>query len=245
MSLRRLLWASLIGLALGACVVVVIYQTKETERIREVRGRVQPSLKKELAAAGFALGAPAFIRIFKETRELELWIKPKASKEFKLWKAWLITAMSGKLGPKLKEGDGQAPEGFYTVDAKAMNPESTYHLAFNIGYPNALDQAQGRTGSFIMVHGTGGSSGCFAMTNAIIEPIYLVVEAALNHGQKAVPVHVFPFRMSEERMAQAEVEGGPWLAFWKNLRDGYNRFEQTHVLPTAAADGDRYSFPGS
>jgi len=230
----------LLGAALSACLGAVVYLTRQSERLLEVRSRVESSLKRELAAAGFALGAPAFIRIFKETHELELWIKPKGSKEFKLWKAWPVTAMSGKIGPKLREGDGQAPEGFYTVDAKAMNPESTYHLAFNIGYPNAFDQAQGRTGSFIMVHGTGGSSGCFALTDAIIEPIYLVVEAALNHGQQAVPVHVFPFRMTEERMARAVSEQSPWVSFWKNLLDGYNRFEQTHVPPRVDVDGDRY-----
>jgi murein L,D-transpeptidase YafK len=241
--LRRLLRATLIGTALGACVGAVIYQTKQNERITEVRARVEPSLKEELATAGFTLGDAAFIRIFKESRELELWLEPKGSTEFKLWKSWPIVAMSGKLGPKLKEGDGQAPEGFYEVQAKALNPQSDFHLSFNVGYPNAFDQAQGRTGSFIMVHGNKVSIGCFAMTDAVIEPIYLVLEAALNNGQASVPVHIFPFRMTEERMARAETEKAPWLDFWRTLREGFTRFEQTRVPPTPRVEGGRYAFP--
>lgn len=241
-TVRRLLRASLIGVALGACVGGVIYQTKQTERVREVRGRIEPSLKQELITAGFALGDPAYIRIFKEERELELWLKPRDSTHFKLWKTWPIVAMSGKLGPKLKEGDQQAPEGIYTVNAKSMNPQSDYHLSFNIGYPNEFDKALGRTGSFIMVHGKNMSIGCLAMSNPVIEPIYLVVEDALGHGQPSVPIHLFPFRMTDERMAQAEAEQSPWLAFWKNLREGYTRFEQAQIPPTARAAGDHYDF---
>lgn len=243
--LRRFLRVVLLGAVLGACVSGVNGATPQNDRIRKVRARDEPSLKQELAGVGVALGDPAFIRIFKETMELELWLKPKASQEFKLWKTWPIVAMSGKLGPKLKEGDEQAPEGFYAVHAKAMNPQSRFHLSFNIGYPNAFDRAQARTGGLIMIHGNKVSIGCFAMTDPVIEPIYLVVEAALNHGQTAVPVHVFPFRMTEARMAQAEAEQGPWLAFWKNLLDGYNRFEKTHRPPAVAVDGERYNFPSS
>jgi murein L,D-transpeptidase YafK len=241
--LRYLLRAVLIGTAIGACVGEVIYQTRQTERIREVRARVEPSLRQDLAKGGFSLGDPAFIRIFKEERELELWLKPHGEKQYKLWKTWPIVAMSGKLGPKLQEGDQQAPEGFYAVTAKALNPQSDYHLSFNIGYPNDFDRAQARTGSFIMVHGSNVSIGCFAMTDPVIEQIYLVVEAALNHGQASVPVHTFPFRMTNERITQSEQEGDPWLAFWKNLREGHDRFEAQHVPPQAKSAADRYTFP--
>ena len=240
--LRRLLRVALIGTALGACVGAVIYGTKQSANIAEVRTRVEPSLRQELAAAGFTLGDPAFIRIFKESRELELWLKPQGAAEFKLWKSWPVAAMSGTLGPKLKEGDRQAPEGFYEVQAKALNPQSDFHLSFNVGYPNAFDQAQGRTGSFIMVHGKKVSIGCFAMTDPVIELIYLVAEAALSKGQVSVPVHIFPFRMTEERMAQAESDPSPWLDFWKNLRVGFTRFEQTHIPPVPTVEGDQYVF---
>lgn len=235
---HRLLRAVLIGNAIGACVGAVTFKTQQNERVSEVRARIEPSLKSELAAGGFALGNPVFIRIFKEERELELWLKPDGAAQFKLWKTWPIAAVSGRLGPKLKEGDFQAPEGFYSVNAKAMNPASSFHLSFNIGYPNAFDRAHGRTGAFIMVHGSNVSIGCFAMTNPVIEQIYLTVEAALNHSQTEFPVHVFPFRMTDERMAQ-ETES-PWLDFWRDLKAGHDVFENDKVPASVRVIDKRY-----
>src|SRR6476646_7180694 len=171
MSMTGRLWLILFCIAVAAFVAVVIDETqiwkadRSYDRLGEVRTRVEPFLKEDLAKAGLALGDAAFIRIFKEERVLELWLKPKGSAQFKLWKTWPIAAMSGHLGPKLKEGDQQAPEGFYEVNVDTLNPQSDYHLAFNIGYPNAFDQAKGRTGSYIMVHGNSVSIGCFAMTD--------------------------------------------------------------------------------
>ena len=148
--------------------------------------------------------------------------------------------MSGNIGPKLAEGDAQAPEGFYEVTANALNPNSAFHLSFNIGYPNAFDAANNRTGSFIMVHGGEASIGCFAMTDAMIEEIYLVTEAALGRGQASVAVHVFPFRMNDERLSAAA--GSEWRAFWESLRAGYESFEQTRVPPGVRIEVDKYLF---
>ncbi len=241
-SLTRLLRAAAIGIVLGACVGLAIYWAKSTERIREVRARVLPTLEQSLHVDGFKLGDPAFIRIFKEERELEVWLKPVNESQFRRWRTWPVIGMSGKLGPKLNEGDGQAPEGFYAVDSKAMNPLSDFHLSFNVGYPNEFDRAQGRTGSFIMVHGKRASIGCFAMGDAGIEPIYLVVESALSFGQPSVPIHIFPFRMTDERMAKVGEVQAPWLGFWQNLREGYDRLEREHVPPLVKAEGSRYTF---
>jgi murein L,D-transpeptidase YafK len=141
----------------------------------------------------------------------------------------------------LKEGDLQAPEGFYEVGIKQLNPMSRFHLSFNIGYPNAYDQHHGRTGSLIMVHGSNVSIGCFAMTDPVIEEIYLLVEAALKAGQVAVPVHVFPFRMTAERIAQAEAEGAAWLSFWRDeLAPPYAAFEKKGVPPGVKSVEGRY-----
>ena len=235
---HRLFRAILIGTAIGACVGAVIFKTQQNERVSEVRTRVEPSLKEDLAAGGFALGNPVFIRIFKEERQLELWLKPDGAAQFKLWKTWPIAAMSGKLGPKIKEGDLQAPEGFYSVNAKAMNPASSFHLSFNIGYPNAFDRVHERTGAFIMVHGSNVSVGCFAMTNPVIEQIYLAAEAALNRKQAEFPVHVFPFRMTAERMAR-ETES-PWLDFWLDLKAGHDAFEEDKMPPSVRVVQKRY-----
>lgn len=210
------------------------------ERLGEVRKLRTPGLTTQLRDAGFTLGDPIFIRVFKETLELELWIKPKSAPTYRKWKTWPIAAMSGELGPKNKQGDRQAPEGFYQVTAKSLNPRSSYHLSFNIGYPNALDLAHQRTGNFIMVHGKAVSIGCFAMTDPVIEEIYLMAEAALKKGQPAFAVHVFPFRMTSERLLQAGEEHPSLLPFWLDLRQGYNAFESTQQPPIIKVEEKRY-----
>ena len=192
------------------------------DRAVKVAKRVTPRLEKDLSAKGLKFGAPVFIRIFKEERELELWVKKDV--RFELFRTYPIAAMSGRLGPKLAEGDRQAPEGFYFVPRPMMNPRSLYHLSFNIGFPNSYDQANGRTGSFIMVHGDQQSIGCFAMTDRKIEEIYVLCDAALSQGQPYFRVHSFPFRMTPERMAQAK--GKRWTSFWENLQEGYAWFEE-------------------
>jgi murein L,D-transpeptidase YafK len=196
-----------------------------TQRLADVRARLLPQLHDELAAKQCKLGQPAFIRIFKESHELELWLQGTAS-EWTLFRTYPIACFSGTLGPKTREGDMQAPEGFYSVTARQLNPASSYHLAFNIGYPNAYDLAQKRTGSLIMIHGDMCSIGCFAMTDTLIEEIYLIVATALAHTP-SVPVHSFPFRMTPERLSQA---APIHLTFWQTLLPAYTRFETTHRL---------------
>jgi murein L,D-transpeptidase YafK len=170
-------------------------------------------------------GAPVFIRIFKEESQLELWLKGKQG--WQLLDIYPVCRWSGTLGPKLREGDGQAPEGFYQVTRDRLNPNSNYHLAMNIGYPNAHDRSLGRTGSFIMIHGACVSIGCFAMTDAGIDDIYGYAEKALETGQAAIDVHIFPFRMTDENMRRHGES--QWLAFWTGLRPAYEAFEKSRI----------------
>jgi murein L,D-transpeptidase YafK len=185
------------------------------------------NLNARLAARGLELGAPVFIRIFKREFELELWVK--RANHFELFAVYPICTWSGKLGPKLIEGDQQAPEGFYTVDAKALNPVSRWHRSFNLGFPNAYDRAHGRTGSFVMLHGGCSSIGCYAVTNAVIDELWHIVTSALQHGQPRVQVHVFPFRMTEENLASHAQS--PWATFWRELKRGYDLFEVSQLPP--------------
>lgn len=212
------------------------------QRLADTRRRLVPHLGNELFARGFKLGDAAFVRIFKESNELELWLRPESGKPFGLFSNYRIAFYSGLLGPKTKEGDMQAPEGFYTVGRSQLNPASRYHLAFNVGYPNEYDRALNRTGSLIMVHGSNVSIGCFAMTDPVIEEIYLIVEAALNNGQKSVPVHVFPFRMTEDRMTKARMSNDEWLGFWTNLKEGHDAFEERKTPPRVRIKDQRYVF---
>ena len=214
-------------------------QLNGEQRLADLHSRRIADVSTALQSQGFALGDSVFVRVIKESSELELWLRPSTSSAFRLYKTWHIARWSGTLGPKTKEGDRQAPEGFYAFNAKHLNPRSSYHLSFNIGYPNALDQALGRTGSLIMVHGSNVSVGCFAMTDPVIEEIYLIVEAALTAGQPEIAVHCFPFRMTTERLATADTTHRD---FWLNLKEGWDRFEQSHMPPMWSVKDGRYHF---
>ena len=196
-------------------------------------------LNADLSAAGFALGDPVYIRILKRERRLEVYLRPTPGR-YERFRSYEICTFSGELGPKLKEGDRQAPEGFYRVSSKQLNPNSRHHLAFNLGYPNAYDLQLGRTGSALMVHGGCSSIGCYAITDESVDEVYAMVEAALGRGQQAVDVHVFPFALTAVALA---AEGGhTWLDFWRNLKDGYDLFEAEGVPPKVAACRGRYMF---
>lgn len=193
-------------------------------------------LNGRLSAHGLKLGAPVFIRIFKYEFELELWVK--RDDRFHRFAVHPVCRWSGELGPKLVQGDAQAPEGFYTVDAKALNPASRWHKSFNLGFPNALDRAHGRTGSYLMVHGGCSSAGCYAMTNPVVDEIWRVVTAALKSGQRRFHVHVFPFRMTEENLEQRGHMR--WAQFWRDLKPGYDLFEESQLPPKVSVCRGRY-----
>ena len=188
--------------------------------------------------ADFTIGSPILVRIFKEEKTLEVWML-KGDK-YARYKAFPICFYSGGLGPKLQEGDKQSPEGFYRVSASGMNPNSRYHLSFNLGYPNAYDRSYGRTGSYLMVHGGCSSRGCYAMTDERIEEIYTLADAALKKGQPFFQVHSFPFRMTEDNMRRHK--DSSWNGFWHNLKQGYDLFEQYKHPPTVLVQDKRYAF---
>ena len=200
----------------------------------------RPGLVRDLTAVGLKLGDPIFIRVFKDEALLEMFIRNRATEKYQLFRSYPVAAASGTLGPKLAEGDGQVPEGFYHVPPSAMNPASQYHLAFNIGYPNEYDCIHRRTGSAIMVHGNRVSIGCLAMTDAKIEEIYTLAAAAHQGGQAFFRIHIFPFRMTAER-----IEADPMLGnkeFWQNLKQGYDCFEASHVPPEVKVMAGSYRF---
>ena len=243
---KRLLRVLLAGSILGGLVFCfltrrsMISRTSEgLTRVEKVRARVIPRLRDELRAAGFVMGDPVYLRVFKEERNLEVWLRPAREVEFRLFRSY-PSYFSGELGPKLAEGDRQAPEGFYQIGVRALNPRSDFHLSLNIGYPNAFDLANERTGSLIMIHGGEASIGCFAMTDPVVEEIYLLVEASLDQGQGAVPMHIFPFRMVANRLQQENES--EWRGFWENLREGYDAFEATHLPPAVSVREKRYVF---
>jgi murein L,D-transpeptidase YafK len=183
--------------------------------------------------------SPILVRLFKEESELEVW-KQDNTGRFELLKTYPICRWSGELGPKIKLGDRQAPEGFYTITPGQMNPNSNYYLAINTGFPNAYDRANGRTGEFLMIHGDCSSAGCYAMTDEQIAEIYALARESFFGGQKAFQIQAYPFRMTPLNMAKHR--DSPHMAFWKMIKEGNDHFEVTRHEPKVDICDKRYVF---
>ncbi|WP_068084068.1 L,D-transpeptidase family protein [Polycladidibacter stylochi] len=200
---------------------------------------VSSSLKRAMKRKNMALKAPVLVRIFKEESELEVWKQTKDG-TYALLETYDICKYSGKLGPKFKEGDRQAPEGFYEVSPGRMNPNSSYYLSFNLGFPNKYDRAHGRTGSNLMVHGACSSRGCYAMTDEQIADIYALGRDAFLGGQRKFQVQAYPFHMTAQNMAKHR--HSRHFAFWKMLKVGYDQFEVSHKPPKVEVCEGKYVF---
>jgi murein L,D-transpeptidase YafK len=235
-ALRSLLLSAAVAaaVALAGC---------DSEKIPDISGRhMQPlsdAVLDELDTKSMLKESPILIRIFKEESELELW-KVDKSGRFALLRMYPICRWSGDLGPKFQEGDRQAPEGFYTVTPDLMNPNSNYHLAINTGFPNAFDRANDRSGASLMIHGNCASVGCYAMTDEQIAEIYALAREAFFGGQRSLQIQAYPFRMTPLNMARHH--NSPHLAFWKNLKEGYDHFEVTRKEPKVAVCDKHYVF---
>lgn len=195
-----------------------------------------------LSSMGSSPGEAMMIRIFKQESELEVW-KRVGDGTFKLFKTYEICTFSGDLGPKIREGDRQSPEGFYTITRGLMNPRSNYYLSFNLGFPNKFDRAYGRTGSNLMVHGDCSSRGCYAMTDEKIAEIFSLARESFSGGNSSFQVQVFPFRMTTDNLALHS--DSPNLAYWQNLKTGSDHFDITRTPPTWDVCGRQYVFNAS
>ncbi|WP_376985180.1 hypothetical protein [Bosea sp. R86505] len=233
MALKQLTLVALVALSLGAC---------EENRYRgSARHHIPiPAATYALMSEkGMSKDQPILIRSYKKESELEVW-KRKANGQYALLKTYPMCRWSGQLGPKIREGDRMAPEGFYAISPAQMNPNSAYYVSFNMGYPNAYDRAHGRTGAHLMVHGACSSAGCYSMTDDQMGEIYALVREAHNGGQRTVQMQALPFRMTPENLAKHRLDSN--IAFWKNLKEGTDYFEVTGDEPQVAVNGGRYVF---
>ena len=227
----------LLSISLGAEAIAVDIPT--SARAENSIASVESALKKEFSALGLEYGATIFIRIFKDPGVLEIWVESDDG-AFVNFKNYDICTFSGNLGPKLKQGDNQSPEGFYFVSAGRLNPWSRFHLSFNLGYPNQYDRSHGRTGSALMVHGNCVSIGCYAMTDSYINEIYALTVSALKSGQPFVRVHSFPFKLESE--ALSKYSNDQWYPFWTNLKEGYDYFNRHKRPPNVEVSNGKYVF---
>jgi murein L,D-transpeptidase YafK len=251
LALRCLARAAAISLAVwSAPTYAVVIELKDVASDRVERQRAEAigqlpldgtpnisQLSERLAAKKMAMGNHMLIRVFKSSSELEVWMR--TGDRYELFATYPICNWSGTLGPKMNEGDKQSPEGVYTVTSRQLHLIGRHPRSLNLGFPNALDRQMSRTGSYILIHGGCGSVGCFAMTNPVIEEVFSLASAALNKGsQDAVQVHVFPFRMTEERLKAYSLN--EWYDFWRNLKDVSDSFERTHQPPRVTVCEGRY-----
>jgi murein L,D-transpeptidase YafK len=238
---RSLVRALITSAALAAGVLLSGCNSDEVSLAANAKANqpVPPKLISAMTEKDMDLQSPILVRLFKQEAELEVW-KQDRSGRFALLKTYPICRWSGDLGPKVREGDRQAPEGFYSITPAQMNPQSAYYLSFNTGYPNAFDKALGRTGSQLMVHGDCSSRGCYAMTDEQIAEIYSLGRESFFGGQRAFQLQAYPFRMTPLNMAKHR--NNPNMPFWKMIKEGYDHFEVTKQEPKVDFCEKKYVF---
>ena len=240
MRLRHIAFLACTALVLTGCNETLETVERDVSHVKnKVEEPLSPAILAEMQKKDMERTAPVMIRIFKEEGTLEIW-KAKRDNRFDKIAEYSICAWSGKLGPKVKEGDRQAPEGFYNLTPGHLNPNSSYYLAINTGFPNRYDQANGRGGSNLMIHGACSSSGCYSMTDAQILEIYAFARDAFKGGQKTIQLEAFPFRMTAENMARHRKS--EHTEFWKMLKVGYDHFELTKRPPEVNVCEKKYVF---
>jgi murein L,D-transpeptidase YafK len=205
-------------------------------RVKSAYSEKWEGLKSDIKKKGISENFQLFIRVFKEDKLVEVWLKSNSEKEYKLFKTYDICSSSGELGPKRKQGDGQVPEGFYTI--AVFNPYSSYHLSLGVSYPNASDRIKGKgnLGGDIMIHGSCVTIGCLPLTDTYIKEVYILAVEAKNNGQQNIPVHIFPTKMNDKGMLFLSEVNTDLLDFWKNLKPGYDYFENNKLVPKISTD---------
>jgi murein L,D-transpeptidase YafK len=225
-----------------ACFSQTFKQTQlQNPRVKTAYTNKEAAIKKLLTDKKIDINSlQLFIRAFKKEHKMEIWAKDARHPTYTLLKTYDICYFSGGLGPKRKEGDLQVPEGFYNV--AGYNPNGTYHLTLWVDYPNASDRVlsdKTTPGGDICIHGKCVSIGCMPMTDPMIEEIYILCTEAHTRGQAKIPAHIFPAKMDTEgyKALQEEYKDNPTLlAFWENLKPGYDFFESRKTIPHISVD---------
>lgn len=238
---RSLVRALITSAAIAAGVMLAGCNSDEISLAQNAKANqpVNPKLIAAMVEKDMDLQSPILVRLFKQEAELEVW-KQTRSGRFALLKTYPICRWSGDLGPKVREGDRQAPEGFYSITPAQMNPQSAYYLSFNTGFPNAFDRALGRTGSELMVHGDCSSRGCYAMTDEQIAEIYSLGRESFFGGQRGFQFQAYPFHMTAVNMAKHR--NNPNMPFWRMIKEGNDHFEVTKQEPKVDFCERKYVF---
>lgn len=202
------------------------------ERVKNAYAEKWKSLQTELQSAGLAGNFSLYMTAYKAEGKLEVWLKTANQTHYKLFKTYDFCAHSGTLGPKVIEGDGQTPEGFYKINV--FNPESSFHLSLGIDYPNKVDAMRtgkgNKTGGDIYIHGNCVTVGCIPLTDEKIKEVYVLAVEARNGGQDEIPVTIFPFKMSNANLKKYSAQFPQQANFWQTLQKGYTVFDKDKKL---------------
>jgi murein L,D-transpeptidase YafK len=215
-------------------------EQKKVARVKTAYELKWPGIKSNLQKLGVDTNSfQLFIRIFKEEEQVEAWVKSAKNPAFQLYTTYPICQGSGMLGPKRCQGDGQVPEGFYHI--YTFNPYSNYHLSLGVSYPNASDKyfaCKRDPGGAIMIHGNCVTIGCIPITDDKIRELYVLAVEARNDGQQEIPIHIFPAKLSTEKLAalKKQYTDPATQNLWDNLKEGYDKFETTKLLPVVSVD---------
>ena len=210
---------------------------KPVNKTSDMFAAAEDTVHKQFLAKGLQWPAKfVYIRSFKYDANLEVWVKNAAKDPYKLFKVYKVCMQSGTMGPKRLQGDYQVPEGCYYINE--FNPNSNYHLALGLNYPNASDRILSdslRPGGDIYIHGSCVSVGCIPVTDRQIEEIYVITSYAKNNGQDFIPVHVFPINYDHKKSLEylkTSAKNNPALEkFALQLKPLFDRFEETKQVP--------------
>jgi murein L,D-transpeptidase YafK len=206
-----------------------LFQQKKYARVKTAVTEKEQSITENLHKNGLSTdNVHILIMAYKAEKQLEIYAKRNNETIYKLIAVYNICASSGELGPKRVQGDRQVPEGFYKIDR--FNPTSNFYLSLGINYPNQSDRKKSNAsnlGGDIFIHGSCVTIGCLPMTDDKIKEIYLYAIFARNNGQNAIPVYIFPFRMTDSNFQIFEKKyskNQELIDFWTNLKSGYDKF---------------------
>lgn len=217
-------------------------------RVRTAYSEKEADLKVTLAEKGVdPQTMRIYIRAFKLSEVMQVWATDADQANYVLIKEYPFCTNSGKPGPKQKQGDYQIPEGFYHVDR--YNPHSAFYLSLGINYPNNADRKfspHSNLGGDIFLHGDCVTIGCIPITDDKVKELYVLAVEARANGQSKIPVHIFPWEMSEKNLQWLKLihpNDAKLHKFWDNLKEGYDAFEADKKLPRVSIDSKgKYQF---
>lgn len=167
-----------IGRCLTAGIQIIKGKVTVAMRVEQYGQAVEDRLSESFAHVGVEWPPRKLVLIgLKDEKLLEVWVS-RDGNAYHFLKSYPILKASGKLGPKLKEGDRQVPEGLYRIES--LNPNSRFHLSLRVNYPNDFDKEmavhEGRTnlGGDIMIHGSRVSIGCLAIGDPAAEDLFVL-----------------------------------------------------------------------